>query len=95
MSSNFNIGQKKINISDIFQIISENQFLSLSPSSKSKIIKSRVYLSKKIKKSDDLVYGVNTGFGSLCDKKIDDTKINQLQENLILSHACGVGDRVP
>ena len=41
--------------------------------------------------SDKAVYGVNTGFGPLCETKISKNEINQLQENLLISHAVGVG----
>jgi len=44
--------------------------------------------------SPKTVYGINTGFGYLADVKIDDDKLDQLQVNLIRSHACGVGDLV-
>ncbi len=37
-------------------------------------------------------YGINTGFGYLADVRIDDDKLARLQENLVRSHACGVGD---
>ena len=37
------------------------------------------------------VYGVNTGFGKLCDVKISDADIDRLQLNLVRSHACGIG----
>ena len=40
------------------------------------------------------VYGINTGFGSLCDTKINDEDLEQLQENLVKSHACGTGEIV-
>jgi histidine ammonia-lyase len=40
-------------------------------------------------------YGINTGFGILANKRIDDEKLSQLQTNILLSHACGVGDPVP
>jgi len=40
-------------------------------------------------------YGINTGFGILADQRIEDNKLSQLQQNLLLSHACGVGDPVP
>lgn len=42
-----------------------------------------------------MYYGINTGFGSLCNVKISDSDIEQLQTNLVLSHACGLGDEVP
>ncbi len=40
-------------------------------------------------------YGINTGFGVLADKRIGDEQLAELQQNLLLSHACGVGDPVP
>ena len=41
------------------------------------------------------VYGVTTGFGSLCNVSIGKDQLTQLQINLMMSHACGTGDRVP
>ncbi len=41
------------------------------------------------------LYGINTGFGVLANKRIDDDQLAALQQNLLLSHACGVGDPVP
>lgn len=43
----------------------------------------------------EAIYGVNTGFGALASKRIDDDQLGQLQRNLLLSHACGTGDPVP
>lgn len=40
-------------------------------------------------------YGINTGFGVLANKRIDEEKLSELQQNILLSHACGVGDPVP
>ncbi len=51
--------------------------------------------TKKIAFSDDAVYGINTGFGPLCDTKISKDQTKQLQENILRSHSVGVGDPVP
>lgn len=45
--------------------------------------------------SEQPIYGINTGFGSLCDVRIEESKLTQLQENLLMSHACGTGDALP
>ena len=45
--------------------------------------------------SGEAIYGVNTGFGALASKRIDDDELGKLQRNLLLSHACGTGDPVP
>lgn len=60
---------------------------------------SRVQASRerieKISAGDAAVYGVNTGFGHLCTKRIDASQIDQLQHNLVISHAVGVGPNAP
>ncbi|MCS7074796.1 MAG: aromatic amino acid ammonia-lyase [Bacteroidia bacterium] len=53
------------------------------------------YLNCYIQESESPIYGINTGFGALCNVKISDEELNDLQRNLILSHACGVGEEVP
>ena len=95
MNSRLNIAKKEISLSDVELAVSQEKQLYLSKSAVTKITKCRDFLSKKITKSDTLIYGVNTGFGSLCNKKIDSHHINKLQKNLLLSHACGTGDKVP
>jgi histidine ammonia-lyase len=62
---------------------------------KDNIIKCRVYLDAKMQESDQLYYGINTGFGYLQNVRIDSDQLEALQENLIMSHACGMGDEVP
>ena len=94
MSKYFEIGSKKLNISLIENIVLKNKKLKLSKKSIGKIKKSRKFLEHSIS-DDSLIYGVNTGFGSLCEEKIPLDKINKLQENLIVSHACGTGDMIP
>ena len=53
------------------------------------------YLKNRIAQTGETIYGVNTGFGSLSDIRIEDDGLERLQSNLILSHACGTGKRVP
>jgi len=59
------------------------------------IIKCREYLDKKLDESDELFYGINTGFGFLQNVHIDKNQLRTLQSNLLLSHACGMGEEVP
>jgi histidine ammonia-lyase len=49
----------------------------------------------RIVASGDTVYGVNTGFGSLANTRIPDTRLAELQRNLILSHSAGLGEPLP
>lgn len=55
----------------------------------------RDYLDHRLDNKDEILYGINTGFGSLCDTVISDENLGLLQKNLVMSHACGVGDEVP
>lgn len=54
----------------------------------------RDFLDTKVGNSADLIYGVNTGFGSLCDTAISKKDLSTLQSNLVRSHACGMGEEV-
>ena len=78
----------------IRDIIDNNMKLALSEEARLNITKSRKYLDQKIKESDVPIYGINTGFGALCNVKITSEKLTILQENLVKSHACGTGERV-
>jgi histidine ammonia-lyase len=70
--------------------------LALSEEAIVKIEKCRTYLDDKMKSnSDTVIYGINTGFGSLCNVKISNENLSKLQENLMKSHACGTGEEVP
>ena len=91
----YKIGEQKLSISVIYDIISENKKLVLASKAKKKIKDCRDYLDKKIKQSDTPIYGVNTGFGALYNHKISNDDLGKLQNNLLLSHACGTGERVP
>ena len=73
----------------------ENRPLELSPEAEEKIKKCRQFLDDKIKNQQAPVYGVTTGFGSLCNTSISEQDLGKLQENLMMSHACGMGDEVP
>ncbi|MDR1792754.1 MAG: histidine ammonia-lyase [Bacteroidales bacterium] len=94
----FKISDKKLAIEKLFSILVEkencNYKLELSDTAKEKIVKCRQYLDKKIKESKVPIYGVTTGFGSLCNTVIPEKDLEKLQENLLKSHACGVGEMV-
>lgn len=84
-----------LSLDTINQILLENKSLALSEEAKVNIQKCRDYLDKKMQSQTDPIYGINTGFGSLCNVKISNENLSQLQENLVKSHACGTGDEVP
>ena len=71
------------------------QLVSITYGAHEAILKCRTYLDKKISDSDDLFYGINTGFGYLQNVKIEKEQLATLQKNLLLSHACGLGEEIP
>jgi histidine ammonia-lyase len=91
----YKVGEQMLSISVIAEIIAEDKQLALSTKSKKKIKDCRDYLDEKMEQSDSPIYGINTGFGALCNHKITNEDLGTLQKNLVLSHACGTGDKVP
>lgn len=89
------ISNEKLTFQRIFDILKENYQLALSPEAEQRIVKCRRYLDKKIEAQDEPIYGITTGFGSLCDTSISKQDLGKLQKNLVMSHACGTGDLVP
>lgn len=75
-------------------MLSADAHIGLSADSVSRIEKCRNYLDQKIETSQDPIYGITTGFGSLCNRTISKEDLSQLQVNLVLSHACGMGETV-
>ena len=91
----FIIDNSPLEIETLYKIIDKQLVLKLSTESLNNVKDCRDYLDKKTNNSDSALYGINTGFGSLYNVSIKDNDLSKLQHNLILSHACGVGDRVP
>lgn len=84
-----------LTLASIKEIVETDKQLALSEEAVLNIKKSHNYLQEKIKDNDTPIYGINTGFGSLCDVKISSDNLSKLQENLVMSHACGTGEEVP
>lgn len=84
-----------INLTELEALLHSGAEIALSEKAKTAILACRNYLDEQVAKNDRLIYGINTGFGSLCDTAISPDDLEQLQRNLVLSHACGMGERVP
>ena len=89
------ISSEVLSLDGLQEIIAHHKTLELSEEAKVNIQKCREYLDKKMASHDAPIYGINTGFGSLCNVKISNDNLSQLQENLVKSHACGTGEEVP
>lgn len=95
MENYHHISSKELSIESISNILSENKLLALSQEATEKILACRGYLDNKLKNQNKPIYGINTGFGSLYNIKISKENLTKLQENLVMSHACGTGKTVP
>lgn len=89
------IDSQDIDFDRLKKYIGHNDPVKLSEAALQRVVDCRNYLDKKMEEPGKLIYGINTGFGYLQNIPIDHTQIEQLQYNLLVSHACGMGDEVP
>lgn len=89
------VSAELLSIEQIGEIVYGGYKIELSDDAQRRISECRKYLDKKIEESTVPIYGMTTGFGSLCNVSIGSDYLAQLQINLMMSHACGTGDRVP
>lgn len=93
--SQYILNHQELSIDTIFELLNSKSEIVLGKDAVKAIQKCRDYLDKKIDNSDELIYGINTGFGSLYNTAISKSDLARLQTNLVRSHACGTGDLVP
>ena len=86
---------RAITCSEAVAFVQSGKLLSIPQDASIRLTSVRSYLDEKSKNLQAPIYGVNTGFGSLCNTVIADEDLSTLQENLLLSHACGLGEEVP
>ena len=91
----YTISSQALSLPVLNSLIYEGLKIQLSEDVKQNIVSCRNYLDEKIARTIDPIYGINTGFGSLYDVRIDSENLTKLQENLVRSHACGTGEFVP
>ena len=89
------INSERLTIAKVEEILSKGYKLALSDNAKRRIINCRKYLDEKMEDTEHPIYGVTTGFGSLCNISVGKDDLSTLQKNLMMSHACGTGERVP
>ena len=89
------ISPEWLSIDRVEEILAKRIPLALSDESRRRISACREYLDRKMESQKEPIYGITTGFGSLCNISIDGGSLSQLQKNLVMSHACSLGDRVP
>jgi histidine ammonia-lyase len=89
------LDKSTLTFQQVKNLLKYKQLVSITYAAHEAILKCREYLDKKITSSDELFYGINTGFGFLQNVKIEKEQLETLQKNLLLSHGCGLGDEVP
>lgn len=90
----YEISSQWLSIQQVGDILRTHATLELSDDARHRITRCREYLDHKIETNTEPIYGITTGFGSLCNISINKDDLSQLQKNLVMSHACGMGDRV-
>lgn len=89
------ITNDRLTLRDLDLVLAETTTLALGEEARKRIQVCRDFLDKKIASNQQSVYGINTGFGSLYNKNIPANDLERLQENLVKSHACGMGPTIP
>ena len=88
------LSKERLTLERLKEIIDNHATLELSEEAVRDIVKCREYLDRKMEDIGRPVYGVTTGFGSLYNVTIPKEDLSQLQHNLVMSHACGAGEKV-
>ena len=86
---------ERLTIAGLKEILDSRRPVALNEELRRRIVRCREYLDSKIRNSEQPVYGITTGFGSLCDISVGGDELSQLQRNLVMSHSCGTGAQVP
>lgn len=95
MSNQYSIFKDRITCEEVLALSQSPGKIEIPQEVESRVESCRNYLDNRIKEGGKPIYGVNTGFGSLCNTVIGNDQLEDLQKNLVLSHACGMGDEVP
>jgi len=83
-----------LTLTDLRSVFAAPTTVSLGKAAKARVARAAATVAAVVD-SGEQVYGINTGFGQLAQVRIDDAELVRLQQNLIRSHACGVGELLP
>lgn len=88
------ISSELLTIERVGEILDKKLKLALSKDAEERISRCRDFLDKKMETTKEPIYGITTGFGSLCNISIGLDQLSELQKNLVMSHSCGIGEEV-
>lgn len=83
-----------LTLADLEAVARSGRRVSLSDAARERVARNRAFVDRLVAE-DETVYGVTTGFGRFANTRIEEGQARQLQRNLILSHAVGVGESLP
>ncbi len=89
------LDKSELSFQQVKNLLEFGQLVSITFDAHHRITACRDYLDKKLASGKEVFYGINTGFGYLQNVQIDVAQLQELQINLIKSHACGLGEEVP
>ncbi|GAB2534946.1 histidine ammonia-lyase [Rufibacter soli] len=89
------ISPQPLSLAQIKQVLQGSTQLALSGEAQQRVERAHTFLHQHLKNAQKPVYGINTGFGALCNTTISNENLETLQRNLMMSHACGTGEEVP
>lgn len=95
MADFFEIKGEPLSRDQVRRLLESEQPILLHPQAEKLVMASRDFLDNRINTSSEPMYGINTGFGSLYKQQISKADLEKLQQNLVMSHACGAGNPVP
>jgi histidine ammonia-lyase len=90
----FYYGQDELTLTKALALADGSLQGAISEDSKKKIIESQKHVEDIVQRNET-VYGINTGFGPMCNTAISAEDTSKLQDNLLRSHSVGVGDPIP
>ncbi len=90
----FNIDKLTHSYEDLLVLFQDDSKLVFGDEARARVRKCREYLDNRMETQKEPIYGITTGFGSLCNVSIAKEELSQLQKNLVMSHACGLGEEV-
>ncbi len=91
----FILGDQPLSLDQLADLAEHPRPIALSDAARARIQRSHAFLQSQLERTDKAFYGINTGFGALCQVRISPAELQQLQHNLVVSHACGAGAEVP
>lgn len=88
------LGLRPLGLDDVARVARESHPVQLGMAARGRIVRAREVIDRALR-DGRVVYGVNTGFGELKDRRIEPEQVRTLQVNLLRSHAAGVGEAAP